>query len=338
MARFVLRRLGLSVLVISGVILLTFVLATVVPGDPAVAWAGPDASQADLEAARDELGLDRPLPERIVGYFGGVLTGDWGTSASTRQPVLKDILDRLPASLELAVAAMLLAIAIGIPAGVMAARHQGRGNDYALRFIAILGVSVPVFWLGLILQLVFFQQLGWLPVAGMYDPDLMFESPLTEVTHVPIVDALITGNWPIFWSSVEHLILPALALAAWPVGLVTRMTRATVLDVSRESYVVMARALGFSERQVFFRFALRAAWVPIVQTLGLIFAGALVYTFLVETVFNWPGLGSYASRAVSTLDVAAVIGLALFVGILYVFTNLAVDLIQAALDPRIGLR
>lgn len=337
MVRFFIRRLSLSVLVVAGVILLTFVLATVVPGDPALTWAGPQASQVDIAAARVQLGLDRPLPVRIVKYFEGILTGDWGVSSSTHQPVLHDIVQRLPASLELAVAAVLLAIIIGVPAGVTAARFHRRLPDGILRVGAIVAVSVPVFWLGLILQLVLFQHFRLLPVAGIYDNDLNYTHPLTLITHVPIVDALLTGNWPVLSSSATHLVMPAIALSAWPIGVIMRMTRASVLEVSRESYVLMARALGFPERTIYLRFALRAAWLPVVQALGLIFAGALVYTFLVESVFNWPGLGSYAASAVATLDTAAVVGLALFIGIVYVFTNLAVDLVQAALDPRIKL-
>lgn len=338
MFRYLVRRVGLSVLVVVGVVILTFLVARVVPGDPAASWAGPKASGADIAAARHELGLDRPLPVQIVTYFTGVLRGDWGTSIHTHQPVLSDLATRLPASLQLVGAALLLALLVGVPAGLLAARRRGSAADQLIRGGSVLGASMPVFWLALILQIVFVRWLGLLPVAGLYDPELQYTHPLYTYTGMPVVDAMITGNWPVLGSALVHLVLPALAVAAYPTGVIARMVRAVVLDVSGETHIQMVRALGFGERAVYGRFALRLAWSPIAQVVALVFAYALVNTFLVEAVFDWPGLGSYAAKAVTSLDTPAIVGITLFIAIVYVAANLAVDLLQAALDPRVRLR
>jgi peptide/nickel transport system permease protein len=333
--RFVVRRLALAALVVLGVVVLTFVVARVVPGDPAATWAGPRARPEQIEKAREELGLDRPLPVQIAEYVGGVASGDWGVSLRTRRPVLDDIGRRAPASIELVTFATLLALAVGIPLGLVAARWKGRTPDVFSRLIAVVGVSMPSFWLAIVLQLVFFQWLHLLPVAGTYNPDLDYTSPLRTITNMPIVDALLTGNWAVFGSSLQHIILPAIVIAAYPVGVITRMVRASVLDTIGEDHVRMVRALGFPERSVFARFALRHAWSPVVALLALVFAYALVNTFLVEAIFNRPGLGSYAADAIGALDTPAILGVTLFVAIVYVIGNLLVDIVQAVIDPRI---
>ena len=335
MTRFLVRRLALAALVVVGVVILTFVIARVVPGDPASTWAGPRARPEQVEAARRELGLDRPVPVQIVKYLGGVASGDWGLSLRTRRPVLEDIAQRAPASIELVTAAMLLALMVGIPLGLVAARWRGRSPDVLSRLVAVVGVSMPSFWLAIVLQLVFFQWLDLLPVAGSYDPDLDYTSPLRSVTNMPILDALLTGNWTVLRSALSHVILPAVVIAAYPAGVITRMVRASVLDTIGEDHVRMVRALGFPERSVFARFALRHAWSPVVALLALVFAYALVNTFLVEAIFNRPGLGSYAASAIGALDTPAIVGVTLFVALVYVLGNLVVDVVQAMIDPRI---
>jgi peptide/nickel transport system permease protein len=333
--RFVVRRLALAALVVLGVVVLTFVVARVVPGDPAATWAGPRARPEQIEKAREELGLDRAIPVQITEYVGGVASGDWGVSLRTRRPVLDDIGRRAPASIELVTFATLLALVVGIPLGLIAARWKGGTPDVFSRLIAVVGVSMPSFWLAIVLQLVFFQWLHLLPVAGTYNPDLDYTSPLRTITNMPILDALLTGNWAVFGSSLQHIILPAIVIAAYPAGVITRMVRASVLDTIGEDHVRMVRALGFPERSVFGRFALRHAWSPVVALLALVFAYALVNTFLVEAIFNRPGLGSYAADAIGALDTPAILGVTLFVGIVYVIGNLLVDIVQAVIDPRI---
>jgi peptide/nickel transport system permease protein len=330
--RFLARRAALGLLVVAGVVLLTFVIARVVPGDPASSWIGPHAGPAQLRAARHTLGLDQPLPVQIWRYVRGVFTGDWGVSIHTHQPVLSDLGTRAPASLEL-----LLALAVGIPVGLAAARWRGRAPDALIRLGAVFGVSMPSFWFALILQLVFFQRLHWLPVSGEYDPSLDQTHPLSVHTHMPVLDALVGGNWTVLGSALSHLILPGIVVAAYPGGVIARMVRASVLDVLGEDHVRAARAVGFPERTILGRFALKPALNPIVSVTALVFAYSLANTFLVEAIFDWPGLGSYAADAIQSLDTPAVIGVTLFIALVYVGANLLVDVIQAVVDPRIRL-
>ena len=335
---YIARRIVLAGVVVAGVIVLTFVIARVVPGDPAATWAGPHASAAQVAAARRFLGLDRPPAEQLASYFAGIATGNWGVSIHTHQPVLADIGAAAPASLELVTAALILALAVGIPLGLVSARWPGRAPDQAIRAGAILGVSMPVFWMALILQLVFSQRLHLLPAAGEFAPGLLFSHPLARRTGFGVIDALITGNWPMLGSTLSHLVLPAVVVAAYPAGLIARLVRAQVLDTVGETHVLMARALGFRERAVYGRFAMKLAWNPVTAAVALVFGYSLVNTFLVESVFDWPGLGSYAAAATASLDTPAILGVTLFVALVYVAANLAVDIIQASLDPRIRLR
>jgi peptide/nickel transport system permease protein len=335
---YIARRVVLAVVVVAGVIVLTFVIAHVVPGDPAATWAGPHASAAQIAAARRFLGLDQPVPVQIEKYFAGVLSGNWGVSIHTHQPVLSNIATAAPASLELVIAAMIIALVVGVPLGLIGARWPGRPADHLIRAGAIFGVSMPIFWMALILQLIFAQRLNLLPVAGQYSPGLLFSHPLTRVTGFPVLDALLTGNWPMLGSTLEHLILPALVVAAYPAGLIARMIRAQVLDLVGETHVQMARALGLSERDVFGRYLMKLAWNPVSAAVALVFGYSLVNTFLVESIFDWPGLGSYAAASISTLDTPAILGVTLFIAVVYVLANLIVDIVQAALDPRIRLQ
>jgi peptide/nickel transport system permease protein len=338
MTYYVTRRVALALVVVAGVVVLTFVIADVVPGDPAVSWAGPHASAAQIARARQYLGLDRPLLVRIGTYFGGIVTGNWGTSIHTHRPVLSDIGTAAPATLELVIAALIVAVLVGVPLGLVCARWPGRWADHVIRVGSVLGVSMPVFWFALILQMVFAQRLHVLPVAGEYDPNLLFSHPLLDRTQVPVLDALISGNWAMLGSTLDHLILPALVVASYPAGVIARMTRAQVLDTLGETHVQMVRSLGFRERTVIGTFAMKLAWNPVAAVLALVFAYSLVNTFLVESLFDWPGLGSYTAASVAALDTPAILGVTLFIAIVYVAANLAVDLVQAALDPRIRLR
>ncbi len=325
-------------LVVVGVVILTFLIARVIPGDPAVTYAGPRASRAQLEQTRKQLGLDKPFVVQLGDYLKGIATGDWGTSYRTKRPVLDDLKTVLPASIELVTAGMLIAVLVGVPLGLVAARYKGGLPDVLVRIASVVGVSMPVFWVALILQLLFAQKLGWLPSAGEYNPNLYYTSPLTSYVQMPVVDALVTGNVPVFESAISHLILPAVVVALYPAGLLARMVRASVLDTLGESHIRMARSLGFGDRAILGRWALRPALNPVVQVTALVFAYSLANTFLVEAVFDWPGLGSYAANSLQSLDTPAVLGVTLIVAIVYVILNLIVDIVQAAIDPRIRLR
>lgn len=257
MTRFLLSRAAQALGVILGVLVLTFMIARLVPGDPAIAYAGPKATAAELAAARTQFGLDRPVPQQFVSYLGGLLRGDWGTSLHTKSPVLDDLARVIPRTLVMVAIALIVAVAVGIPAGAFAARSQGRFGDVLSKIVSILSVSFPVFWLAILLQLVFFSKLGWLPAAGAYDSSLDTTSPLYHVIGVPVVDSLLTGNWPVFASTLEHLVLPVIAIAAYPAGATAMVTRAAMLENLGEDHVRMVRALGFSERSVLGRFAMR---------------------------------------------------------------------------------
>jgi peptide/nickel transport system permease protein len=336
-ARYLVRRLGQALLVVAGVIVLTFLIVRVVPGDPAVSLVGPKASAAQLAQAHRSLGLDRPLPVQLARYVTGLLHGDLGTSLHTHQPVSHDLGKAFPASLELVLAALLIAIPLGVPLGIVAARFRRRPADLGIRLQSMLAVSVPVFWLALVLQNVFATTLGWFPVAGEYTNSLDETSPLHVFTNITLVDALITGNWPIAASTVGHLVLPALVVAAYPTGVIAQLTRAALIEEVTQDHTRMERALGFSERAVLVRFALRPSLNPVLSLLALVFAYAIVNTFLVESIFNWPGLGSYAAESIRALDTPAIAGVTLLVATVYVLANLLVDLVQSIVDPRVRL-
>jgi peptide/nickel transport system permease protein len=334
-------KLGQAGVTVAGVLVVTFVVTRVVPGDPAVAYAGPRATEEQLAAVREAQGLDKPLPAQLWDYLTDLFRGDWGTSLHTRQPVLEDLARVVPASLELVLAALLLAVAVGVPAGALAAsarvrnRRWRRWPDGLLRVGGALGVSTPVFWLALVLQLLLADRLGWLPVAGRYDQDLDSTSPLVERTGSVVLDAVISGNGPVLGSALVHLALPAVVVAAYPTGAIALVTRASVLEELRGDYVTTLRALGFGERALLTRFVLRPALSPVMALVALVFAVSLVNTFLVEAVFDWPGLGRYAADAVRALDVPAIVGVTLLVAVTYVVVNMLVDVVQAALDPRV---
>ena len=338
MGRYVLARLGQAVLVVGGVIILTFLIVRVLPGDPAVTAVGPRASREQLEQARRDLGLDAPPPVQLVRYAAGLLRGDLGTSLHTHQPVATDLARVFPASLELVGAAILLALVIGVPLGVLAARFRRTPGDVVIRLQSMLAVSLPVFWIALVLQNVFATALGWFPVAGEYTSSLDETSPLRVFTNITIVDSLLTGNWPIFVSTLHHLALPAIVLAAYPCGVIAQLTRASLIEEVAQDHARMTEALGFGRSEVLVRFSLRPAANPVLSLVALVFAYAIVNSFLVESVFDWPGIGSYGADAIAALDTPAIAGVTLVIAILYLVVNLAVDLLQSVVDPRVRLR
>jgi peptide/nickel transport system permease protein len=335
---FVLRRLATSVFVLIGLSVITFLLARVVPSNPAALYIGPKARAEDIARVTKQLGLDRPLPVQYAVYMRDVLRGDWGESIGTKRPVLREIGDRLPATLELLTAAMLFAIVVGVPLGVISAQWQGHWLDTGVRTGSIVGVSLPAFWLGLLLQILFFRNLNILPLSGQFDTDLRFTSPITTITHILWLDALFTRNWVALKDVALHLILPSITLAAYPIGLIARMTRATMLEVLAQDYIRTARAYGVRERFITYVYALKNAIGPTLTVIGLTLAYALTGSFFVEIVFNWPGLGQFTVRSLIHLDYPAIMGITLFGAVGYVAINLIVDLLQAWIDPRISLR
>ncbi|WP_019058067.1 ABC transporter permease [Streptomyces prunicolor] len=337
LARFLLRRTATAILLALGVTLVTFVLTNLVPGDPAAANLGQRAigDPAIVAQFRHHYGLDKPLPVQYVTYLGNLLHGDLGESQQSHQSVLTDLSTAVPATLELAGAAIVVSLIVGVAFGVVAALHRDRLTDQLLRVISLLGVSVPTFWLALLAFYIFFYRLGWAPGSGRLDPGM---TAPPHVTGLYTVDAALAGQWPVFWSAVGHLALPALVLTAYTVGLLTRFTRSAVLEVLNQDYVRAARAKGLPARTVLFQYVLRAALVPVITVAGLAFGALLSGTVLVESIFAWPGLGAYAYRSATTLDLPAVMGVGLVVGLVYLTVNLAVDVLYGVIDPRVRVQ
>lgn len=335
---FILRRLLTSIIVLIGVSIIIFFVARVIPSNAAAMYIGPKARPEDIARVTIKLGLDKPLPIQYLVYMGELLHGDLGTSIGTKRPVLLELSTRLPATLELLFTGMAMAVIIGVPLGVISARWQGKPTDILVRVIAIIGVSMPAFYLGLLLQIFFFRRLDLLPLAGRFSNDLRFTNPIESVTNFMLLDAIISSNWIALKDVVYHLVLPALTLAAYPAGLIARMTRATMLEVLEQDYIRTARAYGIRESVVVYLYALKNAISPTLTVIGLTFAFALTGTFYVEVIYNWPGLGMFTVHSLLNVDYPAIMGITLYGAVMYVLINLAVDLLQAWIDPRISLK
>jgi peptide/nickel transport system permease protein len=334
---YVVRRLALAMLVLFSVSVITFAIARIVPSDPAALWVGPHPTKEQIAEARRELGLDKPLYIQYVRYLSDLLHGDLGVSVKTHQPIVEDLKTYLPATLELVLFGMLMAITIGIPLGVLSGAKRNSLLDHGSRLVAIAGVSMPTFWLGLLLQLLFFGKLGLLPLGGRVDRSISLYNPVEQVTGFYLVDTLVTGNWIALKDSLIHLILPAFTLASYAIGLTIRMTRSTMIEVLEEKYIMAARAAGLPERTILFRLALKNAIIPTLTVLGLSFVYSLTGAILVEVIFSWPGLGTYVTNAILNVDFPVIMAVTLVVTVFYVFINLFLDLLQAALDPRVAL-
>jgi len=333
MGRYIARRLALLGLVLFGMSVITFTLSHLVPGDPARLYAGQKASQAQVEAVARRYGLDRPLPEQYWIYLRGLFQGDFGLSMTTRRPVADDMRQYLPATLELTLAGVVLVIALGIPLGVFAAVSQGRMLDHLTRLITIGLVSMPIFWLGIALQIVFYRWWPVLPIGGRLG---ILDLPPPHVTGLYTIDAIIAGEWTTLRAALVHLLLPAVTLAAGSLAVVTRMMRASLIDCLGADYVRTARAKGLVERVVIGRHAVRNALIPTTTVIGLQIGYLLAGNVLIEVVFNWPGIGRYAVNAIRFLDYSAIMAVTLTISVIYVVVNLLVDIVYVLLDPRIS--
>jgi peptide/nickel transport system permease protein len=327
--------MGLGVLIAISVI--TFFIARVIPSDPARAWVGARARPEQIAQAREKLGLDRPLYEQYLRYMNGLLHGDMGNSIMTHQPIATDVMTYLPATLELVTVGMLIAVVIGIPLGILSGTYKGSWLDHLTRVISIAGVSMPAFFLGLLFQLFFFGKLGILPLAGRVSISVSVSYPIESITGFFIIDSAISGNWVAFKESLLHIILPAFTLASFSIGMTIRMTRATMIEVLHEKYILAARVAGIQERVVLFVLALKNAIIPTLTVVSLSFVYLLTGAILVEIIFNWPGLGNYVTNAVLSIDFPVIVSVTLVVTVFYVAVNLVLDLVQAILDPRVTL-
>ncbi|HET6185086.1 MAG TPA: ABC transporter permease [Acetobacteraceae bacterium] len=315
-----------------GLILVTFLIGRVMPIDPVIAIVGDHAPPDVIARVRAELGLDRPLPVQFGIYLDHLLHGDLGRSVMTTHPVTQDIATYFPATFELATTAIILAILVGVPAGVLAAARQGSRLDHLVRVVTLTGQSIPVFVLGLIFLLTFYVKLGIAPGTGQID--VAYDGLVEPVTRMLVVDAALEGQWDVFWDALAHLALPALVLAYFSLAYITRMTRAFMLDALAGEYIVTARAKGASGARIVWRHAFGNIAVPLVTVIALAYAGLLEGAVLTETVFSWPGLGLYLTVSLLNADMNAVLGATLVVGLIYVVLNLLADLAYRVLDPR----
>lgn len=319
------------VIVFAGLVVVAFLLTHVLPGDPAEAAAGRNATAAQVAAVRASLGLNDPLIVQFARYARGLLHGDLGTSVFTHEPVMSDIGQVLPSSIELVIAAMVINVAVAVPLGVLSAYRQGRLADIAARLVVVLGAAVPVFWLALILQLVFADQLKILPLSGQ----LGFGYSVPHRTGIVTLDALLAGNPGAFFDAVSHLILPAVTLAAAFIAVITRTVRSSMLGVLDADYITLARATGASEWRVVVQHGLRNALLPTTTILGMQLGWMLGATVLVESTFNRTGIGAYMVTAVLQDDLYAVTGSILVIGVVFIVANFLVDLLQLWLNPRL---
>ena len=329
-------RLVSSLPALLGVVILTFLLMRVLPGDPAVFFAsGPNAGQAEIEDLRKSFGLDRPVPEQLVYYLRDVATGNLGRSLTTGQAVATDLRQRLPASLELTLTALILALTLAIPLGIAAALRPGSLVDHGVRLMCTLGVCVPTFVSGLILIYVFYYVLGLAPdPTGRLD---VFVSPPLRITGFLLIDSLLAGDTEAFRAAASQLVLPATTMALFVLAPLARMTRAAMLAVMSSDFVRTARAMGLSRRRVIFVYALRNALLPVITIAGIVFSTMLGANILVEKVFSWPGVASYALDALLASDYAPVQGFVLLMATIFVFVNLTVDVLYSLVDPRVSI-
>jgi peptide/nickel transport system permease protein len=319
--------------VLLGVSAIVFVMVRAIPGDPAQILLGQAATPGQVADVRARLGLDQPLPTQYLLFLRDALTGDLGDSLVLGQPVTTVLLERFPATLELTLAALLFAVAIGVPVGVIAAVRQYSLVDKITSVVALAGVSMPVFWLALVLVVVFTVQVNWLPFPGRVGVDVGF----TSYTGLYLLDTLITLNFVAFWDVLKHLILPAIALGTIPMAVITRMTRSSMLEVMGEDYVRTARAKGVVPWRVVLRHALRNAMLPTITVIGLQFGLLMGGAILTELIFGWPGVGQIAIESVYRRDYAMIQGVVLYGAAFFVLVNLLVDVLYAVLDPRVRL-
>ncbi|MGN6469245.1 MAG: ABC transporter permease [Rhizobiaceae bacterium] len=331
MALFIGKRMAFLVVMLFGLLIITFLISHVAPGDPASLAAGPDAPPEMVEQIRHEFGLDRPLPVQLGLYVMGILHGNLGQSVRTGHSVLQDLGDFFPATFELVTVSMLIAVLLGIPLGMLSAVKQNSWFDHAARIVSVSGVAVPMFWLGLMLQLGFALYLGWLPLSGRLG---IMSSPPDPVTHLYLIDSLFSGQWDVFKDALAHIVLPAVSLCFPALASIIRVNRAEMIEALGQDYIVNARAQGIGTFRTVAIYALKNAFLPTLAMIGLRYGWMLGGTVLVETVFDWPGIGLYATQSAIAQDFQPIMGVTLLIGINFMIANLLVDLAYIWLDPR----
>jgi peptide/nickel transport system permease protein len=332
---FIIRRFLWSLLVLLGLSVVIFTVARVVPGDPARIALGPLATAEQVENLREKMGLNRPIYVQYWRYVQGLVQGDMGQSLLTQRSVTRDLRTAFPATLELVLTTMIIAVSVGLPTGVFAARYKDTAWDNVGRIVSLFGVVTPAFFIALLLQLLVGYYLSFLPVSGRLDPSIRF---IPQLTGMVSIDALLRGEWRVLGDAMRHLLLPSLALAAATIGQIARLTRSSMIDVSRKDFIEATRAFGIPERVTTFKYMLKPSFIPTLTILGLEFASLLGNAFLVEMVFGWPGMASYGVRAILQKDFNAIMGVVMVTGAFFVFVNLLIDVLLGYFDPRIRLR
>jgi peptide/nickel transport system permease protein len=328
---YIIRRVLSLIPTLLGVSIIVFLFLRMIPGDPALALTGEHATEANVERIREEFGLNKPLHEQYLTYMGKVLRGDLGRSILSRRPIMDEIRVRFPATIELSVCALTVALVVGVPAGIISATRRNSIFDNVAMVGSLLGISMPIFWLGLMLNWFFAVQLGWLPSVTRLDAGI----ELQRITNLLIVDSILTGNAEALLNAIQHLILPAIALGTIPMAIIARMTRSAMLEVLEQDYMRTARAKGLVERVVIMRHALKNALLPVITIVGLQVGVLLSGAVLTETIFAWPGIGRWLYLSILSRDYPIIQGMALFVTILFLVVNLLVDVSYALVDPRI---
>lgn len=332
--QYIARRLLLTVPLLLGVTLIAFTISQTVPGDPVTANLGQKAmSDPEIVAAfRKEWGLDKPVAQQYLIYLRNLLRGDLGRSIKSRRPVMEDLRAFLPATIELATASVIVGVVLGMFLGILSALWRNSWLDHFARILSLLGVSVPVFWLALLALFVLYSRLGWFPGPGRVDVGVTLPP---KVTGLLTLDALLARDWFVLQNAFTHLLLPALVLGSYTTGLITRITRSSLLEVLGQDYVRTARAKGLMPRTTLIRHALRNALIPVITVIGFSYGNLLAGTVLTESIFAWPGIGQYAYRASTSLDFPAIMGVSLVIALIFILTNLIVDVLYFILDPRL---
>ena len=336
MLAYIFRRLSFMSFVFLAIILVTFFIVRLIPGNPASVWAGPRASKIQLEKATKELGLDKPIIIQALVYLKNVASGNWGYSLHTKQKVLHDLKVRFMATFELVTLALLIATLIGIPFGIESARHKDKIVDHTSRAISISGVSMPIFWLGMILQMIFFGYLGVFPLQGRVGTQTLYSNPINSITGLYLIDSLIQGNFAGFVDVLKHLILPTLTLSFASVALITRQTRSSMAEIVNAEYIRTSHSFGYHPFRTLYSHGLKNAMPPILTVIGLSYGYLLGGTFLVESIFDWPGIGNYAVDSIMTSDFPAVMGTTIMFAGTYILVNFIVDLLYGYFDPRLA--
>ena len=331
MLRYIIRRLLTIIPVLLGVSILVFGFLRLIPGDPAQVMLGERATPENIARVREQLGLNKPIYEQYLIFISNALRGDLGRSVLRGEPVTQEIVRRFPATIELALSAILVAILVGIPAGIISAVRRGSLLDAASMLLALTGVSMPIFWLGLMLILLFSVILHWFPTGGRMEAGTSF----VPITNLLLLDSLLKGDLEFFVQTLKHLALPAIALGSIPMAIIARMTRSSMLEVLSQDYIRTAHAKGLHERAVIIRHALRNAWLPVITVVGLQVGRLLSGAILTETVFSWPGIGRWLVDAIYARDYPIVQGVTLFIAMVFVGVNLVVDILYALVDPRV---